>query len=387
MLFMETNLFENVLGLIGNTPSMRLKAIESYFNIENKLYAKIEYFNPGGSIKDRMGVYMLQKAREENMINSDTIIIEPTSGNTGVGLALYAIKYGNKLIFTMPSKVSLEKEYLLKAYGAFVVRTPTNVKPDDPNSYYSVSEVIKKLIWKKNKKIDILEIKNIVEYVQQLVNNNDLDKLKEILKEDIKPNIYAYSPNQYENKYNPESHYIITAKELWEQFDGKLDYIFAGVGTGGTITGISKYFKERSNTKIIGIDTVGSIYKLVKDGMDIKKALEHAHTYLVEGIGEDLIPETVDLDSIDDMVVVGDQESFSMTRFIAKKEGILVGGSSGAALFGTIKYIKDNNIKGKKIVIIFPDSGRSYLTKIFNDDWLIKNNIKINDEKILEVLL
>ncbi|WGS65595.1 PLP-dependent cysteine synthase family protein [Marinitoga aeolica] len=376
----------NVFEMIGNTPILRLNKIESYFNINNELYAKVEYLNPGGSIKDRMGVYLLERANEKGKINEDTIIVEPTSGNTGVGLALYGTKKGNKLIFTMPSKISIEKELLLKAYGAFVVRTPTEVKPDNPNSYYKVSEVIAKLIWKENKKLKYDEIEKLVNYVQTLVNSNKLNELKSILTQNIKPNIYAYIPNQYFNKYNPESHYNITAPELWNQFNGILDYIFVGAGTGGTITGISKYFKEKGNTKIIGIDPVGSVYNFVKKGMSFEKALKKAKSYFVEGIGEDIIPETIELDLIDDMIVVSDQESFSMTRFLAKREGILVGGSSGAALFGAIKYLKKREIKNKKIAIIFPDGGRNYLTKIFNDSWLIEKGFELDDEKILEVL-
>ncbi|GAB6189922.1 cysteine synthase A [Marinitoga arctica] len=382
----KKNLFDNILEIVGNTPALRLKKVESYFNLDNEVYAKIEYMNPGGSIKDRMGIYLLKMAEKNQLINKDTIIIEPTSGNTGVGLALYSSINGNKLIFTMPSKISKEKELLLKAYGAFVVRTPTNVKPDAPNSYYSVSKIIAKLIWKKNKKLTITEINEIVIYVQNLVDTNNLEKLNNILKDDIKENLLAYIPNQYFNKYNPESHYISTAKEIWSQFDGSLDYIFVGIGTGGTITGISKFFKERKDTKVIGVDPAGSIYYLIKNGMKLEKAIEKTHTYKVEGIGEDILPETIDLNLIDDISVVNDQESFSMTRFLAKKEGILVGGSSGAALIGAIKYIKKNNIKRKKILVIFPDSGRGYLNKIFNNQWLIENNFEIDDEKILEVL-
>ncbi|SHE85432.1 cystathionine beta-synthase [Marinitoga hydrogenitolerans DSM 16785] len=382
----KKNLYDNVLEIVGNTPALRLKKVESYFNLDNEVYAKIEYMNPGGSIKDRMGIYLLKMAEKNQLINKDTIIVEPTSGNTGVGLALYSTINGNKLIFTMPSKISKEKELLLKAYGAFVVRTPTNVKPDAPNSYYSVSKIIAKLIWKKNKKLTITEIEEIVIYVQNLVDTNNLEKLNNILKEDIKENLLAYIPNQYFNKYNPESHYRLTAQEIWSQFDGNLDYIFAGIGTGGTITGISKFFKERKEIKVIGVDPIGSIYYLIKNGMKLEKAIEKAHTYKVEGIGEDILPETINLNLIDDISVVNDQESFSMTRFLAKKEGILVGGSSGAALIGAIKYIKKNNIKRKKILVIFPDSGRGYLNKIFNNQWLIENNFEVDDEKILEVL-
>ncbi|WP_129409093.1 PLP-dependent cysteine synthase family protein [Marinitoga lauensis] len=379
-------MFKNILDLIGKTPIVRLNKIEKFFNLKNELYAKIEYFNPGGSIKDRVGVYMLKSAENENKVNKDTIIIEPTSGNTGVGIALYALSKGNKLIFTMPSKISMEKEFLLKAYGAFVVRTPTEVTPDSPNSYYKIAEILRNLVWKRNKKLEINEIKEIVDYVQKLIDQNKIDKLKKILNEKTEPNIYAYIPNQYYNKNNPKTHYETTAREIWEQFNGKIDFIFSGMGTGGTITGISSFMKEKCEIKIIGVDPVGSIYNLVKKGVKLEEALKHAHSYFVEGIGEDIIPETIDLEAIDDIVVVNDQMSFSMTRFLSKNEGILVGGSSGAALYGTIKYLKENNINNKKVLVIFPDSGRNYLTKVFNDDWLIEHGFETNDEKILEVL-
>ncbi|QTA37681.1 pyridoxal-phosphate dependent enzyme [Thermosipho ferrireducens] len=383
----KSGIYDNVVEIIGKTPIIRLKKIEEYFKVENEIYVKAEFLNPGGSIKDRIGKYILENAEVEGKIDKGSVIIEPTSGNTGVGLALYAISKGYKTVFTMPSKVSLEKELLLKALGAFIVRTPTDIKPEAPNSYYKVAEVIRNLIIKKQKFLNDNELSEIVSYVQQLVRENKLDKLQNILNEKVENALFAYIPNQYSNKYNPLTHYEFTAREVWEQFNGKIDYVFAGVGTGGTITGMSMYLKEVGTVKVVGIDPVGSIYNLVKNGMKIEEALKQAHTYLVEGIGEDIIPATVNLDLVDDIVVVNDQQSFSMTRFLAKAEGILAGGSSGSVLFGALKYLKEKNVKGKKVVLIFPDTGRNYLTKVYNDEWLLKHNLEIDDEKILEVLL
>ncbi|SHH23382.1 PLP-dependent cysteine synthase family protein [Thermosipho atlanticus] len=380
------NVYDSITNIIGKTPIIRLNKIENYFNVNNEIYIKAEFLNPGGSIKDRIGKFILEKAKNEGKITEGTVIIEPTSGNTGVGLALTAINKGYKMVFTMPTKVSLEKEILLKALGAFIIRAPTEVAPDAPNSYYKVAEVVKILITKKQRFLNDEELSEIVSFVQSLVNEEKLDELQNILNEKIEDSIYAYIPNQYNNKYNPITHYETTAQELWEQFNGEIDYVFAGIGTGGTITGIAMYLKKVSNTKIIGIDPIGSIYNLVKHGMSVKEAVKHARTYLVEGIGEDIIPATVNLDLIDDIVVVNDQESFSMTRFLAKKEGILAGGSSGSVLFGTLKYLKEKNIRNKKVVLIFPDTGRNYLTKVYDDEWLLKHNLEIDDKKILEVL-
>lgn len=377
---------ENIIQAIGRTPLVRLKRIESYFNVKNELYAKIEFFNPGGSIKDRIAKHMIEGAKKEGKIAREAVIIEPTSGNTGVGLALVAVVEGYKAVFVMPTKMSLEKELLLKALGAFVIRTPTEVSPSAPNSYLKVAEIIRNLIWKKKRPISKEELKEIVDYVQKLVDEERLDELKATLEEKVEETPYAYIPNQYFNKYNPLAHYETTAKEIWEQMKGEVDYLFAGIGTGGTITGIGRYLKEKKDVKIIGVDPVGSIYNLVKKGMSLEEAMRKAHPYLVEGIGEDLLPETVDLSLVDDVVVVNDQEAFSMTRFLTKEEGILAGGSSGAALYGTIKYLKEKKIKGKKVVIIFPDTGRNYLTKVFNDEWMLKKGFEIDDEKVLEGL-
>ncbi|AEC52495.1 cystathionine beta-synthase [Pyrococcus sp. NA2] len=385
--YTKMSIHDNIIQTIGRTPLVRLKKIESYFNVKNELYAKVEFFNPGGSIKDRIAKYMIEGAKKEGKIVEGAVIIEPTSGNTGVGLALVAAVEGYKTVFTMPTKMSPEKELLLKALGAFVIRTPTAVAPSDPNSYYKVAEVVRNLIWKKKKPVSREELKEVVDYVQRLVDKGRLEELKAILEEEVEETPYAYIPNQYFNRYNPIAHYETTAKEIWEQTGGNVDYLFAGIGTGGTITGIGRYLKEKKrDVKLVGVDPVGSIYHLIKKGMSLEEALKKAHPYLVEGIGEDLLPETVDLSLIDDIVVVNDQEAFAMTRFLARREGILAGGSSGAALYGAIKYLKENGIEGKKVVIIFPDTGRNYLTKIFNDNWLLENGFEIDDEKILEGL-
>ncbi|WP_087037057.1 PLP-dependent cysteine synthase family protein [Thermococcus litoralis] len=384
--YTKMSIYDDIVQTIGNTPLVRLKKIERYFGLKNELYAKVEFFNPGGSIKDRIGKYMIEGAKKEGKIVKGAVIIEPTSGNTGVGLALVAADEGYLTVFTMPDKMSIEKELLLKALGAFVIRTPTAVSPSDPNSYYKVAEAVRNLIWKKERAISREELREIVEYVQRLVREERLEELKAILEEKVEETPYAYIPNQYFNKYNPIAHYETTAREIWEQTNGEVDYLFAGIGTGGTITGIGRYLKERKDIKIIGVDPVGSIYNLVKKGMSLEEAVKRAHPYLVEGIGEDLLPDTVDLNLVDDIVVVNDQQAFAMTRFLARKEGILAGGSSGAALYGAIKYLKEHKITGKKIVVMFPDTGRNYLTKIFNDKWMLERGFEIDDEKVLEVL-
>ncbi len=385
--YTKMGIHNDIVQTIGNTPLVRLRKMERYFNLRNELYAKVEFFNPGGSIKDRIGKYMIEGAKREGKIVEGGVIVEPTSGNTGVGLALVAADEGYMTVFTMPDKMSTEKELLLKALGAFVIRTPTAVAPSDPNSYYRVAEAVRNLIWKKGRSISREELGEIVKYVQRLVDEERLDELRAILEEEVEETPYAYIPNQYFNKYNPLAHYETTAREIWEQTGGEMNYLFAGIGTGGTITGIGRYLKERKkDVRIIGVDPVGSIYSLVKGGMSLEEALKKAHPYLVEGIGEDILPETVDLSLVDGMVVVNDQEAFAMTRFLARKEGILAGGSSGAALYGTIKYLKENGVEGKKAVVIFPDTGRNYLTKIFNDEWMLENGFEIDDEKVLEVL-
>lgn len=316
--------FNNILGTIGNTPLVKLNKVTR--GIKPTILVKIEYFNPGGSVKDRIGIKMVEDAEKRGSIKIGGTIVEPTSGNTGVGLALVATLKGYKMIFTMPNKMSKEKELLLRAYGADVIRTPTNVSPEDPRSYYKVAEKI------------------------------------------VKETSNAFSPNQYYNQNNPKAHYETTGPEIWRDTDGKVTYFVAGIGTGGTITGIARYLKEKNpNIKIIGVDPEGSIYhhKFYKREGKIQ-------TYRIEGIGEDFIPETIDLSLIDEIIVVNDKDAFLMARKLAREEGLLVGGSSGAAVWATLKVSKDLD-KNDLVVVLLPDTGRNYLSTIFNDDWMSGN--------------
>lgn len=310
----------NVIELIGNTPLVKLNSVTD--GSKANLLAKVEFMNPGGSVKDRIGIKMIEDAEERGLLKPGGTIVEPTSGNTGVGLAMAAAIKGYKCVFVMPDKMSDEKIRLLRSYGAEVVITPTNVEPESPESYYSVSTRLAKEI----------------------------------------PN--AYKPDQYKNMKNPEAHYLTTGPEIWEQTDGKIDVFVAGMGTGGTISGVAKYLKEKNpNVIIVGVDPEGSLY-----------AGDVARPYKIEGIGEDFIPETINLDIIDEMVVVSDKESFVMTRRMSREEGLLVGGSCGSAVAGAIKYINKHNLGPEKnVVVLLPDSGRSYLSKIFSDDWMKEN--------------
>jgi cystathionine beta-synthase len=325
----------NILELIGNTPLVKLNNVTK--ELKPLILAKLEYLNPGGSVKDRIGIKMIEKAEKEGLLKKNGNIVEPTSGNTGVGLAMVAAIKGYKCTFVMPDKMSEEKIRLLRAYGSDVVITPTNVPPESPESYYSVSDRLAKEL----------------------------------------PN--GYKPDQYSNMSNPQAHYETTGPEIWDQTDGKIDYFFAGMGTGGTITGVARYLKEKNpNIKIIGVDPEGSLY-----------SGDTAKPYKIEGIGEDFIPKTIDLKIIDDIITVGDKESFIMTRRLAREEGILVGGSCGAAVVGVVKYVEKYNIpENKVIVVLLPDSGRSYLSKIFNDDWMRENGFldKENDLKVGDVI-
>ena len=284
--------------------------------------------NPGGSIKDRIGYYILKKAVESGHLKPGGTIIEGTSGNTGFGLAMYAAIYGYKSIFVLADKQSKEKIDALRAFGSKVIVCPTNVEPEHPQSYYSVSKR---------------------------------------LAESIPNSLYI---NQYHNPDNAETHYITTGPEIFEQTDGDFDVFMAGVGTGGTISGTGKYLKENMpNVQIIGIDIVGSIlgpFKMTGKVVDAKP-------YVLEGIGEDIFPENVVFDVIDDFVMVEDRESFLMTRKLLTQEGIYAGGSSGAAVVGAIRYAE--KLKSpKKILVILPDSGNRYASKIYNDDWMRDNN-------------
>lgn len=316
---------QTVLDVIGNTPLVKLQKVAAH--VESEIYVKLEYTNPGGSIKDRIGKYILEKAVEKGTLKPGGTIIEGTSGNTGVGLAMFAALNGYKTIFVLADKQSKEKIDNLRAFGAKVIVCPTNVEPDDPRSYYSVS-------------------KRLAESI---------------------PN--SFYVNQYDNSDNGETHYNTTGPELVKQTEGDFDVFMAGVGTGGTISGTGRYLKENMpGVKIVGVDIEGSILGPFKM---TGKVIE-AKPYVLEGIGEDIFPENVKFDVIDDFVMVEDKESFLMTRKLLTQEGIYAGGSSGAAVVGAIRYAEKLD-KPKKIVVILPDSGNRYASKIYNDDWMRDN--------------
>ncbi|KKS97609.1 MAG: cystathionine beta-synthase, cystathionine beta-synthase [Candidatus Gottesmanbacteria bacterium GW2011_GWA2_43_14] len=314
--------YKNILEAIGNTPLVKINKLNP--NTRVTMLAKLEFMNPGGSIKDRIGLPMVERAEKMGKLKKGGTIVEPTSGNTGVGLAMAAAVKGYKTVFVMPDKMSEEKRNLLRAYGSKVVVTPTAVTPSDERSYYRVSD--------------------------QLTNEN--------------PN--SYKPDQYSNPANPETHYRTTGPEIWRQTEGKVTHVVIGMGTGGTITGVGKYLKEKNpKIKIIGVDPVGSGYfHFYKTG----KMPEVFKTYKVEGIGEDFLPGTMDFSIVDDVIVVSDKESFMTARSLAYEEGILAGGSSGLALAAARKVSR--KIKEGMMVVILPDSGKNYLTKFYNDDWM-----------------
>lgn len=318
--------FENVLDLVGNTPLVKLEKMSR--DCPFPIYAKVEYFNPGSSVKDRIAIKIIEEAEKRGDLKPGGTIVEATSGNTGMGLALTAAVKGYKAVFVMPDKMSMEKIQALRAFGARVVVTPTNVEPEDPRSYYCVS-------------------KRIAEET---------------------PN--AFYANQYHNPDNPQAHYETTGPEIWEQTEGKITTFIAGLGTGGTITGVGKYLKEKNpNIKIVGVDPEGSVYAdLIRTGK-----MGEAYPYKVEGVGEDFLPSTIDLKVIDDVVVVSDRESFQTTRKLARREGLFVGGSCGFAVCGAVKWAQKQKSKDEVAVVLLPDSGSRYLSKIFNDDWMREN--------------
>ncbi len=317
--------YENVLEAIGNTPLIRINKLAK--GLKPKIYAKAEFMNPGGSVKDRIGVAMIDDAERRGLLKPGGTIVEGTSGNTGIGLALVAALRGYKLIFTITDKQSREKINLLKALGAEVIVCPTAVEPEDPRSYYSVADKM------------TAEIPG------------------------------AYHPNQYENMENPKAHYRTTGPELWKDSDGKITHFVAGMGTGGTISGAGKYLKEQNpKIKLIGADPVGSLYydKVVNNKLGVAKP------YVVEGIGEDFFPGTMDLKLMDDVIVTPDRDCFLMTRKLATMEGILTGGSGGSAMVAGLQYAKKLTEKDF-MVILLPDTGMRYLSKIYNDEWMKEN--------------
>ncbi|PVG81714.1 cystathionine beta-synthase [Nocardioides gansuensis] len=321
----------SLLDLIGHTPLLRLStSLGPEIQVDPDtpqgqetgpvVLAKVEYLNPGGSVKDRIATRMIEAAEAEGLLKPGGTIVEPTSGNTGVGLAMVAQRKGYSCIFVCPDKVSEDKRNVLKAYGAEVVVCPTAVAPEHPDSYYNVS-----------------------------------DRLAS------EPG--AWKPDQYSNPHNPRSHYETTGPEIWEQTDGKITHFVAGVGTGGTITGVGRYLKERNpDIQVIGADPAGSVYS---GGT--------GRPYLVEGVGEDFWPETYDRDIADRIIEVSDADSFAFTRRLAREEALLVGGSSGMAAFAAKQLATELAAEGRTdavIVVLLPDSGRGYLTKVFNDEWL-----------------
>ena len=326
------NYFNNILETIGDTPLIKLNNVTE--NVDALVLAKVEYFNPGSSVKDRMAVKMIEDAEKDGRLKPGGTIVEGTSGNTGMGLALAAIVKGYNLICVSTDKQSKEKFDVLRAVGAEVVICPTNVDPDDPRSYYSTSKRIS----------------------------------------EETPN--SWYVNQYDNPSNSLAHYLSTGPEIWDQTDGKINHFVVGVGTGGTISGVGKFLKEKNpNIKVWGIDTYGSVFKKYHETGIFDK--NEIYPYITEGIGEDILPKNVDFDIIDHFEKVTDQNAATYTRRLAKEEGIFAGNSCGAAVRGVVqlkKYFKKDDV----VVVLLHDSGSRYVGKFYNDDWMKKNGFKLD---------
>jgi cystathionine beta-synthase len=308
---------DSILDAVGDTPLVRLQTVTR--GVRPEILAKLEMLNPGGSVKDRIGLRMIEAAEREGVLRPGGTIVEPTSGNTGHGLAIAAAIKGYRCIFVMPDKMSQEKIALLRAYGAEVIITPTAVAPESPESYYRVA-----------------------------------DRLTEEI-----PG--AFQPNQYFNQENPRAHFDTTGPEIWEQTGGRIDVFVCAVGTGGTITGTARYLRERNpELLVVGADPEGSLY-----------SGDEVHPYLTEGIGEDFWPETFDPSLVDRWVRVSDRDAFRVARVITRQEGILVGGSSGTAVFAALEVARDLD-EDKTVVVILPDTGRNYLSKLYSDAWLLQ---------------
>ncbi len=318
--------YNNILEAIGRTPLVKLNRVVG--ECKAPVYAKCDYLNPGGSVKDRVGIAMIEDAERKGLLKPDGTIVEDTSGNTGIGLALVAAVRGYRAVVTMTDKQAKEKVGALKALGTEVAICPATVAPEDPRSLYSMAEKLTREI----------------------------------------PN--AYHPNQYQNPANPEIHYRTTGPEIWEDSEGRVTHFVCGMGTGGTITGIARYLKEKNpDVKIIGVDPVGSVlYEFFHRG-----TVGKAEAYQVEGIGEDLFPATLDFSIIDDVLRVSDRESFLWARRLARMEGILAGGSAGSALAAAMRVVP--SLAEKDFLVVFiPDTGNRYLSKLYDDEWMKENH-------------